>query len=150
MHFASKVVMFQQCLAYRPPIIMCYGCQIQILGNMILSTQTWAIGEAICDALSPIVITCVVNHRCGYCLLSNDLATTIKLYVKLTKEILQLQVEVDAIKEMDMCTKVKTLGAYMREQVVHVLQPFLDFMGCFKHFKFTIWLFLCWILGLKT
>jgi len=55
---------------------------------MIPSPQTWAIVEAICDALSPIVITCVVNKHYGYWLLSNDLATTIKLYVKFTKDIL--------------------------------------------------------------
>jgi hypothetical protein len=35
--------------------------------------------------------------------------------VKLTKEILELQVEVDAIEEMDMCTKVKKLGANMQQ-----------------------------------
>jgi hypothetical protein len=80
---------------------------------MIPSTQTWAIAETICDALSLIVITCVINHRCGYWLLLDDFASAIKLYVKLTKEILKLQVEVDAIKEMDMCTKVKKLGANM-------------------------------------
>jgi hypothetical protein len=60
MHFASKVV-FQQCLAYRVAIIMCYSHQIKALANKILSTQTWAIVEAICDVLSPVVITCVVN-----------------------------------------------------------------------------------------
>jgi len=46
-----------------------------------------------------------------------------------------LQAEVDAIKEMDMCTKVKKLDAYMQEQVTHVLKPFLDFMDRFKLFK---------------
>jgi hypothetical protein len=59
-------------------------------------------------------------------------SSTIKLYVKLTKERLELQVEVDATKEMDMHTKVKKLGANMRKQVSHVLRPFLDFMDCFK------------------
>jgi hypothetical protein len=32
------------------------------LANMIPFAQTWAITKTICDALSPIVITCVVNH----------------------------------------------------------------------------------------
>jgi hypothetical protein len=54
--------------------------------------------------------------------------------VKLTKEILELQAEVDAIEKMDMCTKVKKLGANM-QQVLHVLRPFFDFMDCFKLFK---------------
>jgi len=31
-----------------------------------------------------------------------------------------------------MCTKVKKLGANMREQATHVLSSFLDFMDCFK------------------
>jgi hypothetical protein len=31
-----------------------------------------------------------------------------------------------------MHTKVKKLSANMREQVAHVLRPFLDFMDCFK------------------
>jgi hypothetical protein len=69
---------------------MCYGCQIKALANMILLTQTWAIAEAICDALSLVVITCVVNHRCGYWLFFDALAFVIKLYVRLTKEKLQL------------------------------------------------------------
>jgi len=55
---------------------------------MTPSAQTRAIIEAICVAFSPIMITCVVNQHRGYWLLSNDFATTIKLYVKLTKEIL--------------------------------------------------------------
>jgi hypothetical protein len=62
MHFASKVSVFQQCLAYRSPIIMCYGRQIKDLVNMIPLAQTWAIVEAICDAFSLVVTTCVVNQ----------------------------------------------------------------------------------------
>jgi hypothetical protein len=71
---------------------------------MIPSAQTWAIVEAICDAFSLVVATCVVNQWCGYWLLSDVLAFATKLYVKLTKERLELQIEVDAIEEMDMCT----------------------------------------------
>jgi hypothetical protein len=67
--------------------------------------------------------------------LSNPLAFAIKLYVKLTKEKLELQVEVDASEKMDMRTKVKKLGANMQEQVALVLRPFLDFMDCFKFSK---------------
>jgi hypothetical protein len=37
-HFASKVVIFQQCLAYRSTIVMCYGHQIEALANRIPST----------------------------------------------------------------------------------------------------------------
>ncbi len=55
--------------------------------------------------------------------------------MKLTKEKLELQAKVDASKEMDMHTKVKKLGANMREQIALVLRPFLDFMDCFKLFK---------------
>jgi hypothetical protein len=36
---------------------------------------------------------------------------------------------------MDMHTKVKKLGANMREQIALVLRPFLDFMDFFKLFK---------------
>jgi hypothetical protein len=61
-HFASKVVMFEQCLTYQVAIIMCYNCQIEVLANRIPSTQTWTIVEAIYyDAFSPIVIVCVIN-----------------------------------------------------------------------------------------
>ncbi len=67
--------------------------------------------------------------------MSDVLAFAIKLYVKLIKDKLELQVELDASKEMDMCIKVKKLGANMREQVALVLRPFLDFMDCFKHSK---------------
>jgi len=132
-HFASKVAMFHQCLACRAIIIMCYGHQIEALANKIPSMQTWAIVEAICDVLSLVVTTCVVNQHHGYWLLSNVFASTIKLYVRFTKEKLELQVEVDAFEDMDMHPKVKKLGANMREQVALVLRPFLDFMDCFKH-----------------
>ncbi len=60
-HFASKVVMFEQCLTYQVAIIMCYNCQIEVLTNRIPSTQTWTIVEAIYDAVFPIVIACVIN-----------------------------------------------------------------------------------------
>ncbi len=62
MHFASKVFVFQQCSAYRFPIIMCYGHQIKALVNMIPLAQTWAIVQAICDAFSHVMTTCVVNQ----------------------------------------------------------------------------------------
>jgi hypothetical protein len=65
-------------------------------------------------------------------LLFDPLASAIKLYVRLTKEKLELQTEVDASKEMDMHTKVKKLSANMQKQVTLVLRPFLDFMNCFK------------------
>ncbi len=55
--------------------------------------------------------------------------------MKLTKDKLELQVELDASEEMDMCIKVKKLGANMWEQVALVVRPFLDFMDCFKHSK---------------
>ncbi len=60
-HFASKVVMFEQCLTYQVAIIMCYNCQIKVLVNKIPSTQTWTIVETMYDAFSPIVIACVIN-----------------------------------------------------------------------------------------
>ncbi len=60
MRFTSKVATFQHCLAYKVAILMCYGCQIEVLINKIPSTQTWAIAKIICD-VSPVVTTCVVN-----------------------------------------------------------------------------------------
>lgn len=60
-HFASKVVMFEQCLTYQVAIIMCYNCEIEVLANRIPLTQTWTIVEAIYDAISPIVIAYVIN-----------------------------------------------------------------------------------------
>jgi hypothetical protein len=70
-HFASKVVMFHQCLTCRVAIIMCYGRQIKALANKFPLAQTRAIAEAICDVISLVVTTCVVNqHRgIGYCLM---------------------------------------------------------------------------------
>ncbi len=56
------------------------------------------------------VIACVVHQHLMYWLLSDALTFIIKLYVKLCKEKLELQTEVDAIEEMDMRTKVKQLG----------------------------------------
>ncbi len=104
--------MFQQCLAYKVAIIMCYGCQIKVLVNKIPLAQTWAIANAICYALS-LVITCVLKHCRGYQLLLDVLASTSKLYVKLSKERLEFQVEIDVVDEMDICIKVKNLGANM-------------------------------------
>ncbi len=79
--------------------------------------------------------TCVINQRQGYWLLSYALALAIKLYVKLSKERLELQVEIDVIKEMDMRMKVKQLGTNMQGHVIIVLKPFLDFMFVFKPTK---------------
>jgi len=60
------------------------------------------------------VTTCVVNQCCGYWVLSNALAFVIKLYVKFSKEILELQAKIyDAIEEMDMHMMVKHLDANM-------------------------------------
>jgi hypothetical protein len=46
-----------------------------------------------------------------------------------------LQAKVDVVEDMDMCMKVKQLGANMRLQVAIVLGPFLDSMDFFKLFK---------------
>ncbi len=59
--FASKVVMFKQCLAYQVVIMSCYNHQMEALANMIPWAQTWAIAKAICDTFFPIVTTCVLN-----------------------------------------------------------------------------------------
>ncbi len=48
--------------------------------------------------------------------------------MQFVKERLELQTEIDDVKELDMCTKVKQLGMNMQKQVNVVLQPFLDFM----------------------
>ncbi len=56
---------------------------------------------------------CVINQCHGYWLLLDALAFVIKLYVKLSKEGLELQAEIDIIEKMDMHMKVKQLGAKM-------------------------------------
>jgi hypothetical protein len=71
----------------------------------------------------------------NYWLLSNALASTIGLYVQLSKDKLILQTKVDVAHEMDMCIRVKQLGANMQLQVAIVLRPFLHFMDSFKLFK---------------
>jgi hypothetical protein len=58
--------------------------------------------------------------------------SAIRLYVQLSKDKLILQAEVDVAQEVDMCIKVKQLGANMQLQVAIVLRLFLDFMDSFK------------------
>ncbi len=80
--------------------------------------------------------TCVIiNQHHGYWLLSYAVALAIKLHVKFSKEILELQVKIYAIEEMDMRMKVRQLGTNMRGHVNIVLKPFLDFMFVFKPTK---------------
>jgi uncharacterized membrane-anchored protein len=76
---------------------MCYGHQIKTLANIIPSTQTWTIIEAImmhfpffdcmCSPLIPYVLVII-----GF------FSFAIRLYVKLCKEKLELHVELDAIE----------------------------------------------------
>jgi hypothetical protein len=82
--------MFQQCLIYQKSIVMCYNCQIKALANKIPSAMTWVIIETICEALVPIIVAFVVNQCCGYWLFFDALASTIKLYVRLEKEKLDM------------------------------------------------------------
>jgi len=84
--FATKV---EQCLTYQT-IIMCYNCQTKALANWIPSKQTWIIVKAICDALFLIMFACVLKQHSGYLLLLNALAIAIKLYVQLSKDMLDL------------------------------------------------------------
>jgi len=56
------------------------------------------------------VIACVVHQYLMYWLLLDVFTFVIKLYVRLYKKKLKLQVEEDAIEKMDMHTKVKQLG----------------------------------------
>jgi hypothetical protein len=66
---------------------MCYGHQIEALANMIPSAQTWAIAEAICDVLSHVMTTSVINQCHGYWLFFDAFVFVIKLYVRLKGEI---------------------------------------------------------------
>jgi hypothetical protein len=92
MHFTSKVTTLQQFLAHQTAIIMCYSHEIEALAYKIPWAQIWAIAKAIYDAFFPIMITWVVNKWCEYWLWwSNVFAFAIKLYVKLSKEKLELQ-----------------------------------------------------------
>ncbi len=43
---------------------MCYNHQIEVLASRIILAQIWAIIEAIRDAFSFVVTTCVVNQHC--------------------------------------------------------------------------------------
>ncbi len=125
---------------------MYYGHQIEALAIWIPLSQTWVIVETICEVISPIMTTCVIYQCRGYWLLSDALASTIKLYVKLSKERLELQVEIDAIEEMDMHMKMKQLGANMQRQVTIIFR--LSLISCFfsNPLNLTTWLLLCWIL----
>ncbi len=67
--------------------------------------------------------------------MSNAFASKIGLYVQLFKDKLILQTKVDVIHKVDMCIKVKQLGANMQLQVAIMLRPFLNFMDSFKLFK---------------
>ncbi len=91
---------------YRQAIVMCYNRQIEALANKIPFAMAWVIVEA---TLSP-VVTCVVYQHRGYWLLSNALASTIKLYVRLEKERSNMQAEVNLATSLDMQMKVKQLG----------------------------------------
>ncbi len=52
-----------------------------------------------------------------------------------SKDRLELQVEVNVVEGMDMCTKEKQLGVNMQQQVIIVLMPFFDFMDSLKILK---------------
>jgi hypothetical protein len=69
---------------------MCYSCQTKALANWIPSKQTRIIVKAICDALFLIMFACVLKQHSGYLLLLNALAIAIKLYVQLSKDMLDL------------------------------------------------------------
>jgi hypothetical protein len=60
------------------------------------------------------MFACVLNQCCGYWLLLDVLATIIRLYIQFFKDRLDLQVEVNVVEDMDMCMKVKQLGANLR------------------------------------
>lgn len=93
---------------------MCYNCQTKSLANKTPCAMTWAIVGAICEALVPIVTTCVVNQCHGYQLLFNALASTIKLYVRLEKEKFDMQAKVDLVTYLDMQMNVKQFEANMK------------------------------------
>ncbi len=80
------------------------------MANKIPFAMTWVIPEAICEALFPVVTTCVINQHCGYWLPFNALASTIRLYVKLEKEISDMQAKVNLATSSDMQMEVKQLG----------------------------------------
>jgi len=68
---------------------------METLANKIPFTKTWPIVVGICDFFSPIVTTCVINQGYEYWLLLDVLTSTIKLYVQLAKENLELQAKID-------------------------------------------------------
>jgi len=63
------------------------------------------------------------------------LASTIKLYVQLSKNILESWAKVDVVKDMNMCTEMKQLGVKMQKQIVIVLRLFHVFITNFMFEK---------------
>jgi hypothetical protein len=83
------------------------------------------------------VTTRVINQHLGYWLLSNALTSTIKLYLKLSKERLELQAKINAIKEMNMRMKVKQLGANMQGQT-NIILDFMFFKNPTKVYNIVV------------
>ena len=88
--------------------------------------------EAISSTLSSVVSACVLNQSRGFWLLSDALASTISMVVRLDTERGELEARVRAASIFDFDTKLLLLSARMREQVVKVLSPFLSFISSYK------------------
>jgi hypothetical protein len=61
--FASKVIIFKECLQFKEAIDICYARQkVVALQQRMSKTQVWVIVEAITSCLNSIVSACVMNQ----------------------------------------------------------------------------------------
>ncbi len=90
--FASRVILFQETIAYQDAIFICYGWhQMLHLQSRILDCQTWSIVQTITYTLMPIVKKCVLNQSQGYWLLLDALGSTFSLCTIIKVDVCKIQ-----------------------------------------------------------
>ena len=74
------MVLFQETLAYRNAITLCYARQAstQLQSRVPLAIH-WAVAKAVSDVLSPVVSQCVINQTRGYWLLSDAIIAAMSI-----------------------------------------------------------------------
>jgi hypothetical protein len=122
--------MFEETLEFKIAILLCYGRQkILNVQQRVPKAQMWAIVEFVITSLNLVVITCVLNQSRSHGLLSNVLMTIINLIVAMKS---QLDPLVDGIETCDQFdVELHMFNKNMRQEVVKVIKPFLQFLMAF-------------------
>jgi len=125
--WTSQILMFRDCLKFRPAIEVCYGKNDE---RRLPEEDDWLVAAAVVEVMEEIVAACVLNQGEGLWLLSDALHSVLDVWVKLQKKSAQNSFgNLEEMKVVDRRLLMLRKAICMSTSIA--LKPFLEWASSF-------------------